>query len=250
MTRRPPVVDDDPALRRYLVAGEHVVTSIRRHPVVLIIPSAAAITALALAQQVDVRTPASAERAADILWYVALGVLAWALWRWFDWARTRFVATDKRLLLLHGLLVRKVSMMPLAKVTDMTYDRSIPGRLFGWGTFVLESAGQDQALSEIHFVPHPDANYRAICAELFGAERDEQLLDPYADEAGDPYLDPVQRLPSHDELLTWHDADAAPPRREYPWRPRTGAGVRLGPDDDTMELPVVTRPGGRRERRG
>ena len=207
MTRRPPVVDDDPALRRYLVAGEHVVTSIRRHPVVLIIPSAAAITALALAQQVDVRTPASAERAADILWYVALGVLAWALWRWFDWARTRFVATDKRLLLLHGLLVRKVSMMPLAKVTDMTYDRSIPGRLFGWGTFVLESAGQDQALSEIHFVPHPDANYRAICAELFGAERDEQLLDPYADEAGDPYLDPVERLRLEAELeaagLTW-----------------------------------------------
>ncbi|HEX5859843.1 MAG TPA: PH domain-containing protein, partial [Microbacterium sp.] len=63
---------------------------------------------------------------------------------------------------------RKVAMMPLLKVTDMTYDRSLLGRIVGYGTFVLESAGQGQALSVITHVPDADTHYRAICTQLFG----------------------------------------------------------------------------------
>ena len=59
-------------------------------------------------------------------------------------------------------------MMPLLKVTDMTYDRSLLGRLAGYGKFMLESAGQDQALSTIDHVPDADTHYRAICTQLFG----------------------------------------------------------------------------------
>jgi hypothetical protein len=50
----------------------------------------------------------------------------------------------------------------------MTYDRSLLGRLVGYGKFVLESAGQDQALSVIDHVPDADTHYRAICTQLFG----------------------------------------------------------------------------------
>ena len=59
-------------------------------------------------------------------------------------------------------------MMPLLKVTDMTYDRSLLGRVVGYGKFMLESAGQDQALSTIDHVPDADTHYRAICTQLFG----------------------------------------------------------------------------------
>ena len=34
-------------------------------------------------------------------------------------------------------------MMPLAKVTDMSFQRSPIGRILGYGEFILESAGQD-----------------------------------------------------------------------------------------------------------
>ena len=47
-------------------------------------------------------------------------------------------------------------MMPLIKVTDMSYNRSVPGRILGYGRFVMESAGQDQALREVNWVPDPD----------------------------------------------------------------------------------------------
>ena len=45
------------------------------------------------------------------------------------------MATDKRFLLFFGFIRRKVAMMPLLKVTDMTYDRSLLGRIVGYGTF-------------------------------------------------------------------------------------------------------------------
>jgi hypothetical protein len=50
----------------------------------------------------------------------------------------------------------------------MSYNRSVLGRLLGYGEFVLESAGQDQALRTVSFLPHPDALYEEICLEIFG----------------------------------------------------------------------------------
>ena len=91
-----------------------------------------------------------------------------AAWTVLNWRHEWFVATDKRFLLFYGFVRRKVAMMPLLKVTDMTYDRSLLGRVLGYGSFVLESAGQDQALSNIDHVPDADTHYRAICTQLFG----------------------------------------------------------------------------------
>ncbi|WP_159298287.1 PH domain-containing protein, partial [Raoultella terrigena] len=100
-----------------------------------------------------------------VLWTIAF---LWAGWQWIEWRHTQVVATDKRIVLFEGWINHKVSMMPLKKVTDMGYQRSLLGRMLGYGTFVLESAGQDQRLSRISFVPNPDDNYRAICAVVFG----------------------------------------------------------------------------------
>ena len=57
---------------------------------------------------------------------------------------------------------------PLIKVTDMSYQRPFVGRLLGYGEFVMESAGQDQALRTVSFVPKPDLLYLDICDLLFG----------------------------------------------------------------------------------
>ena len=66
-----------------------------------------------------------------LLWLVVVVRAAWLLLGWrHDW----FVATDKRLILTYGLLTQKVAMMPLSKVTDMSYNRSLLGRIFGFGT--------------------------------------------------------------------------------------------------------------------
>ncbi len=59
-------------------------------------------------------------------------------------------------------------MMPLSKVTDLTFQRSLGGRLLGYGTVIVESAGQNQAFEKIKYVPRPEEVYEAISELVFG----------------------------------------------------------------------------------
>jgi hypothetical protein len=167
VSRRPRL---DRELERYLVDGETTIVAVRRHWFSLIREILLACGATALALWVDVNVPRNAggEIAQNLSLLVFWGAVGWLVWRVLNWRHEWFVATDKRFLLFYGFLRRKVAMMPLLKVTDMTFDRSLLGRVVGYGTFVLESAGQGQALSVIDHVPDADLHYRAICTQLFG----------------------------------------------------------------------------------
>jgi len=81
------------------------------------------------------------------------------------------VVTSDRMLQASGVFTRKIAMMPLVKVTDMSFQRSTLGRMLGFGEFILESAGQDQALRNIDHVPYPEQLYLEICALIFPAEK-------------------------------------------------------------------------------
>jgi membrane protein YdbS with pleckstrin-like domain len=158
----------DPKLDRFLLPGERVVVDVRQHWGVVAGPVAAVVGGLVLVLWVDAHVRLDGgpiARALWLLWFVSVGWLLFQLWQW---RHDRFIATDKRLLLDYGIFTTKVAMMPLTKVTDMSFQRSVPGRVFGWGRFILESAGQDQALRQIDWVPDPDHTYRLICAEIFG----------------------------------------------------------------------------------
>ncbi|NAZ88710.1 PH domain-containing protein, partial [Kineococcus indalonis] len=104
----------------------------------------------------------------DALFAAWVVLLLRAVWRLLMWRNGWFIATDKRLLLTRGVVNRRTAMMPLTKVTDMSYNQSVPGRLLGYGQFVLESAGQDQAMRRIDWVPDPDEKYRQLCEVIFG----------------------------------------------------------------------------------
>ncbi|MGZ5405034.1 MAG: PH domain-containing protein, partial [Nocardioides sp.] len=178
----------DRELERYLVRGETVVTVVRQHWFSLVRPIAVFVGLLFLATYVEAEAPQTREGAflANIVWYAALAGSLYLLWRYLNWRRDWFVATDKRFLLFYGFLRRKVAMMPLTKVTDMTFDRTLAGRIIGYGTFLLESAGQDQALGHIEYVPHAEAHYRAICTVLVGADAPVDPDDVWLDDGDEP----------------------------------------------------------------
>jgi hypothetical protein len=77
------------------------------------------------------------------------------------------VVTSQRMLLAQGVITRKVNMMPLTKVTDMSFERSTLGRILGYGRFNLESAGQDQALKIVDYLPYPEQLYLEVCGLIF-----------------------------------------------------------------------------------
>jgi uncharacterized membrane protein YdbT with pleckstrin-like domain len=84
------------------------------------------------------------------------------------WWIERIVITDKRVMLAQGIITHNVGMMPLSKVTDLTFRRSLGGRILGYGTIVVESAGQIQALNKIDYVPRPEEIYEALSELIFG----------------------------------------------------------------------------------
>lgn len=154
-------------VEKYLLPAESVTVALRRHWIALAWPLAIMGLGLMIALALDIALPGSAELARDILWLVWALSLWWLGWAYVNWWSDRFVVTNKRVMLVHGLLRRNADMMPLGKVTDMRYERSVPGRVLGYGCFIMESAGQDQALSRVNFIGEPDWLYREVCALLF-----------------------------------------------------------------------------------
>lgn len=149
---------------RYLASDEHLQLEVRRHVAVLLRPLSVSV-AVVLAGGI-VGFAVSPDSGSDLL-DTALGLVAaffflrlgWKLWEWYE---DRIVVTDQRVVEVSGILTRRVASMPLAKVTDMTYRRSLSGRLLGYGELILESAGQRQALDRISHVPRPDDFYRTL----------------------------------------------------------------------------------------
>jgi uncharacterized membrane protein YdbT with pleckstrin-like domain len=98
-------------------------------------------------------------------------VLIKAAYKVSEWWVEKVVITDKRVMLTQGVFTQKVGMMPLGKVTDLTFERTLNGRMLGYGTMIIESAGQIQALNRISFLPDPEEVYEAISELVFGEKR-------------------------------------------------------------------------------
>ena len=180
------------AVNKYLLPREVQVATVRQHPAVLIFPSALTLGGLLLA---GVLSATYARGLINEIMWIAWGLLfLWLVWKAVNWSVDYFVVTSERLLLATGFLTRKVNMMPLTKVTDMSFQRTFPGRLLGYGEFIVESAGQDQTLRRVRFIPYPEQLYLLICGMLFPSSADDE------DDEGEPADDESQAEVLADEL--------------------------------------------------
>jgi uncharacterized membrane protein YdbT with pleckstrin-like domain len=163
-----PNTDTVPAsVNRYLLPHERQVITVHQHPAILIRPIFEVLIGLAIAGWLTVAFAKNNGTAVLIIW-ILWGLLFLRLvWKVLEWGETYFVVTSQRFLLATGLVTRKVNMMPLAKVTDMSFQRSAMGRLLGYGEFILESAGQDQALTNVDHLPYPEQLYLEVCGLIF-----------------------------------------------------------------------------------
>jgi uncharacterized membrane protein YdbT with pleckstrin-like domain len=163
-----PNTDTVPAsVNRYLLPHERQVISVHQHPAVLIGPIFWVLLGLAVAGWLSNAVAHGNSTVILVIW-ILWGILLLRLaWKVLEWSLTYFVITSQRLLLAQGFLIRRVDMMPLTKVTDMSFNRSARGQLLGFGEFVVESAGQDQALRHIEYLPYPEQLYLEVCGLIF-----------------------------------------------------------------------------------
>ena len=155
------------SIYRVLLPHERRVITVRFHPAVLIKPVALALAGLAVAGLLSTVARLDNTDILVVIWLAWLILLIRLLYKIYVWLEDYFVVTSQRLLLATGVVRKSVKMMPLSKVTDMSFNRSAMGRLLGYGTFVVESAGQDQALRTIDHLPYPEQLYLEVCGLIF-----------------------------------------------------------------------------------
>ena len=171
--RLAPNTDTVPAsVNRYLLPHERQVISVHQHPAVLIRPIFEVLVGLAIAGWLSNSVAHGNTTVILVIWILWAILLLRLAWKVLEWSLTYFVITSQRLLLSQGFLIRRVDMMPLAKVTDMSFNRAPTGQLLGFGEFVVESAGQDQALRNINHLPYPEQLYLEVCGLIF-KDKDE-----------------------------------------------------------------------------
>jgi membrane protein YdbS with pleckstrin-like domain len=150
-------------IERYLADGERVVFVLRRHVVELAPAVGMWLLALGLGVLAGFIDSAHPSWHAGVIggWVVLAGGAALAIRSWAWWGAL-YVLTDRRVLLVEGVIGRRVRAVPLSKVTHTDYQRSFLGRIFGYGALSLDSPGAASGLRELTNIPRPDEIYRLI----------------------------------------------------------------------------------------
>ena len=154
---------------KYLLDGEEPVLTKRRHWAVLIEPTVKVLPAFVVGGwlfllDTDNRVTTTAGL---VVLVVALGYYGLRVAEW--WMR-HFIVTKRRVLLTSGVIVRTVTLLPLRRITDLTWQETLLGQVLGYGTFRFESAGQDQALRHLTYMPDAQGLYREVSRLLFSSD--------------------------------------------------------------------------------
>ncbi|SDF41737.1 PH domain-containing protein [Blastococcus aurantiacus] len=154
---------------KYLLPGEDVVLATRRHWAVLIEPTLKFLPVFAVGGFLFLLDPDNAVTSVVGL-VVVLGALVYYALRVGEWWMRHFIVTRRRVLLTSGVIVRTVTLLPLRRITDLTWEETFFGQILGYGSFRFESAGQDQALRHITFMPDAKKVYKEVSGLLFSAD--------------------------------------------------------------------------------
>ncbi len=157
-------------LRRYLGDDECVMLVTRQHPFVLVraaidmfgllLPLAVAAWGIA---GVELLRGALGTWLLRIVFVVMLVLLARFAWRVLAWEFERVVVTEEKVIHVAGVLDKRIASTPLAKVSEFTVRQPLVGRIFDFGSLVVDvPGGRDQALHGLAYLPDPAGLYRLV----------------------------------------------------------------------------------------
>ena len=138
---------------KLLNEGESVVWSTRTHVKALFMPAVVLIVAAGVGGYLS-SLPDSHENVwLPLIWVVAgLVVLVYGVWPFLKWFTTSYTVTNRRLTTHSGVITRTGHDIPLARISDVSYEKGVVDRNLGCGTLVISDASE-QGRVELHDVP-------------------------------------------------------------------------------------------------
>lgn len=125
---------------KLLADDEHIVYELKPHWRALVMPVVVLLVtvglggyALASWQNQGVRW--------IVLGTMLLVLLIWVVRPFLYWLTTQYVITDHRIIVRTGLVRRSGRDMPLSRVNDVSFSKSVIERFLNCGTIMIESAG-------------------------------------------------------------------------------------------------------------
>lgn len=153
--------DSAPAsIHRYLLPYEQQVITVRRHPSFLIPRAASAVGGLAVADFMPTIVHGQ-QHLVFLVWALTALLFLDLVLAIARWSIEYIVITNERLLIHSGLFDRSIEETPIAELKGISLHRSVSGRLFGWGSLVL------QGRLVVGYLPYPEQLYLELKAMIF-----------------------------------------------------------------------------------
>jgi uncharacterized membrane protein YdbT with pleckstrin-like domain len=155
--------------QKLLGADERVLIHTRTHAKVLILP-AAALVFLCLAMGVGAAFIPESARPIGQLAVALIGlVLAvwWVVLPFLRWWTSTYTVTNRRLIMRRGILTKVGKDMPLIRINDVSYERSLVDRMFGCGTLYVQTAAEGGTIT-LDDVPNVERLHLEMTELLFG----------------------------------------------------------------------------------
>jgi uncharacterized membrane protein YdbT with pleckstrin-like domain len=134
-----------PFPKRLLGDDEEVVLDLHPHWKRLIVPALLVPIVAGVASYLAFLVPDGSVRAPLRWGIVALSLLVltrWSVWPFLKWVTTRYVLTNRRVVIRNGVFARSGRDIPLTRVNDVSFRHSLVDRMLGCGTLTIESAGE------------------------------------------------------------------------------------------------------------
>jgi uncharacterized membrane protein YdbT with pleckstrin-like domain len=128
---------------KLLNEGERVVWSTRTHVKALFVPALVLIVAAGVGGYLSSVPDSHRKLWLTVIWVVAgLVVLLYSVWPFLQWLTTTYTVTDRRLTTHRGVISRSGHDIPLARISDVSYEKGLWDRILGCGTLVISDASE------------------------------------------------------------------------------------------------------------
>jgi uncharacterized membrane protein YdbT with pleckstrin-like domain len=158
--------------QKLLGADEQVVIHTRTHVKAMLLPAFAFVL---IAAAVGVGA-ALIPHEARPLGQLAIGVLGVVLTIWLvvlpflRWQTTTYTITNRRLITRSGILTKVGKDLPLNRINEVSYERSLLDRILGCGSLMVQTAAED-GMIVLRDVPDVEHVNLEITQLLFGPQR-------------------------------------------------------------------------------
>jgi uncharacterized membrane protein YdbT with pleckstrin-like domain len=154
--------------RKLLNDGEHVVLSTRTHVKALLLPAVVLILVAGLGGYLSSLPNGDHAGVWRLLTWVVAGMfIVWFVVAPFlQWLLTTYTFTSRRLITRTGVLTRRGHDIPLNRISDISYEKSLVDRIFGCGTLVVSDASELGRV-ELRDIPHVEQAQLTVSDELY-----------------------------------------------------------------------------------